>query len=128
MVLFDNGNLDEFLLFVHNFQTNLEALVTPAAVTKIQYLCTIVRGKALHQLNILYVEVGFMTLENLNLTIMGLRTYFTSVNFLSKQKCAMCRGMRKPCKLKVKCYAARLIYINEYLETFSGEKASEIFC
>ena len=128
MVLFDNGNPDEFLLFVRNFQINLEASVTPASVTKIQYLCRIVRGKALHQLNMLSVEVGFITLENLNLIILGLRTYFTAVNVMSKQKCTMFRVMRKPCKLKVKCYAARLIYINDYLDTFPGEKASEIFC
>ena len=47
-----------------------------AADAKIQYLCMLVRGKALRQIDTLYVEVGSMTTENLNLIILGLSTYF----------------------------------------------------
>ena len=39
---------------------------------------------------------------------------FSPVNFLSKQKRAMCRRMRKPSGLKVKRYVAHLIGLNEY--------------
>ena len=32
----------------------------------------------------------------------------------------MHRGMKKPCALTDRRYAARLIYLNEYLESFTG--------
>ena len=56
---------------------------------------------------------------------MVLGTYFPPVNALPKQKCAMRRGIRNPIKLKVRRYAARLIYINDYLAAFPGAKESE---
>ena len=37
----------------------------------------------------------------------------------------MRRGIRNPIKLKVRRYAARLIYINDYLAAFPGAKESE---
>ena len=42
------------------------------------------------------------------------------VNLLSKQKRAMRRCMKKPRRLKVRHYAARLIDLNEYLDSFPG--------
>ena len=57
MALFDNGNLEELLLFARNFQMNLETSVMIAASTKIQYLCTLLHGEALCKLYKLYVEV-----------------------------------------------------------------------
>ena len=50
--------------------------------------------------------------------ILQLVSYFFPVNFLSKQKRAMRRGMRKPRSLKVGRYAVRLIELNEYLDFF----------
>ena len=44
---------------------NIEASGTLAAGAKIQYLCMLVRGKALRQLNTLSTEVGSTTSENL---------------------------------------------------------------
>ena len=40
----------------------------------------------------------------------------------------MCRGMRKPPGLKVRLYAARLIYLNNYLAVLPGAKISENNC
>ena len=74
IALFNCGEPEEFLLFVRNFQMTLEASGTLAAGANIQYLCTLVRGKALCQLDIFSVEVVSMTTEHLNLIILGLGT------------------------------------------------------
>ena len=42
--LFDNGDLEEFLLFIWNFNMTLEASGTLKGGTKIQYLRTLARG------------------------------------------------------------------------------------
>ena len=47
--LFDNGEQEEFLLFVRNFNMTLAALGTLEAGTKYQYLHTLVRGEALRK-------------------------------------------------------------------------------
>ena len=44
---------------------------------------------------------------------------------LSKKKHAMRRGIRKPLKLNVRRYAARLIDLNEYLAAFPVARASD---
>ena len=49
MSLFDNGDPEEFLLFVRSFNMTLTVLGTLEAVAKVQYLCALVRGEALCQ-------------------------------------------------------------------------------
>ena len=44
--LFYNGDLEEFLLFVLNFNMTLEASETMVTGTNIEYLCTLVRVEA----------------------------------------------------------------------------------
>ena len=44
MDLFDNGDPEEFLLFVQNFNINLAASGKLVTGAKIQCLCTLVRG------------------------------------------------------------------------------------
>ena len=70
--LFDNGDPEEFFLFICNFQIFLEASGTLTARKNIQYLCMILRGEALRQLDMFYVEVGSTAIANLNLIILGL--------------------------------------------------------
>ena len=53
MALFDNGNPDDFLLFICNFYMTLEASVTLKYGAKIKYLCTLVRGEELRQFDAL---------------------------------------------------------------------------
>ena len=53
MALFDNGNPEEFLLFVWNFQMTLEESGYIAASINIRYLPTLLRGEVLHQLGVL---------------------------------------------------------------------------
>ena len=47
------------------------------------------------------------------------------MNFLSKQKRVMRFGMRNPCGLKVRRYAACFIDINEYLDFSPGATLSD---
>ena len=53
MALFDNGNPEEFLLFVWNFQMTLEESGYIAASINIRSLPTMLRGEVLHQLDVL---------------------------------------------------------------------------
>ena len=57
MALFYNGESEEFLLFIRNFNTTLEASGTLFSGVKIHYLRTLVRGEALHQLGAFSAEV-----------------------------------------------------------------------
>ena len=57
MALFDNGEPEEFLLFISNLNMTPEASVMLHAGAKIQYLFTLVSGEALRQLGTLYSEV-----------------------------------------------------------------------
>ena len=100
MDLFDRGDPKEFLLFIHNFQMTLEASGMLADNANIQYIRTLLCGKALRHLDMMSVEVGSTTTTHLNLIILVLYTYFFPINMLSKVKCAMPNRMRKPRKLK----------------------------
>ena len=95
-----------------------EASKTFDTSENIQYLCIILCDKALCQLDTLSDEVGSATTTHLNRIILVLGKYFYPIRELSKQKCAMCRGMRKKCDLKLRCYSARIIDINAYLAAF----------
>ena len=47
MSFFDNGELEDFLLFVRNFNMTLVATGTLETGSNIQYLCTLIYGEAL---------------------------------------------------------------------------------
>ena len=98
----------------------LKASGTLAAGANIQSLRMLLCGEALHKLDILSVAVVSTTADYLKSIILGLGTYFFSVNALSKQKRAMRRRMSKPCGLKVRRYTDRVINPNEYLAVFPG--------
>ena len=74
MSLFDNGNTEEFLLFVWNFQMNLKASGELSTSKNIQYLVTLLRREALRQIYMFSVEVGDTTTTHLNSIILGLGT------------------------------------------------------
>ena len=57
MSFFDNGNPEEFLLSVCNFNMTLAASGTLETGAKIKYFLTIVCGEVLHQFESLYAEV-----------------------------------------------------------------------
>ena len=66
MVLFENGEPEEFLLFVQNFKILLKALGTLAASENIQYLFTLLHGGAICQFDTLFDQVGSTTTINLS--------------------------------------------------------------
>ena len=125
MALFDKGDPEEFLQFVQNFQITFEASQKLADNAKIQQLCTLLHDKALCQLDTLSAEVLSATTTHLNRIILVLGTYFPPIHAFSKQKCAMCRGMRKPRGLKLRRHDSHMIDINAYLDAFYGAKASD---
>ena len=57
MSLFDNGEPEEFLLFVRNFNMTLSLSGMLEEGAKYQYLHTLVRGEALHQFGLLSADV-----------------------------------------------------------------------
>ena len=61
MYLFGHGEPDEFLLFVRNFQKTLANTGTLEKESKVQYLCTIARGKLLRQFDLLSADVEIRT-------------------------------------------------------------------
>ena len=94
MSLFDNGDPEEFFLFVRNFNMTLAVAGTLESDAKFQYLHTILHGEALRQFNSLFDAVESAETLDVNYIIWGLSQYFFSVSFLSKQKRTMCRGMK----------------------------------
>ena len=57
MALFYNRDPEEFLLFILNFNKNIEASITLKAGANIQHLRTLVRGEQLNQCDVLSAEV-----------------------------------------------------------------------
>ena len=68
MSLFDNEELEEFLLFVRNFNMTITESVMLEEGAKVQYLCTIIHREALRQFNSLYADMkgeNPITVENI---------------------------------------------------------------
>ena len=72
MSLFDNGNTEEFLLFVRNFKMNRVVSGTLETGTKVQYLRTLVHGEALHQFDLLYAGVEITNALTVEYILKGL--------------------------------------------------------
>ena len=72
MALFGNGEPDEFLLFVCNFNMNLEASGMMETSTKVQYLHTLVSGEALHQFDSMSVDAESANHLTVEAIILGL--------------------------------------------------------
>ena len=86
MSLFDNGELEEFLLFVRNFNITLAASGNLEEVVKFQYICTLVRVEVLRQFELFSSDVESTQTLNIEDIIKGLAWYFFPVNLLSKKK------------------------------------------
>ena len=125
MSFFDNGDPEELFLFVRNFNVTLADSGTLDTGANIQYLRTLVRGEELRHFDLLSADVDIPENLNVEYIIKGLELYFYLVHLLSKQKNAMRHGMKKPRGLKVRQYMARLIDLNEYLDSFHGANLSD---
>ena len=91
-------------------------------LANIQYLCMIVSAEVLRQFDTLSSDVESSTPLILEAIVLRLGMYFFPVNAMSKKNCAMCRKIRNPYGLKVRCYAARLVGLKKYLASFPGSK------
>ena len=58
MTLYDNGDMEEFLLFQQNNQTVLESSDSITKVSKIYYLRTLFHGQTLHEFKVLYEQIN----------------------------------------------------------------------
>ena len=97
MALFENGDPEEFLLFVRNFQMTLKASGTLTASAKIQYIHTLLRGEALRQLEAFSIDMGSTTTTHLNQIILSLGTYFSLLMHIQSKsaQCAAEKGSRR---------------------------------
>ena len=57
MALFDNGDMEEFFLFVRKFNMTLVVSGTLVMVTKVHYIHTLVHGESLYQFDMLSYDV-----------------------------------------------------------------------
>ena len=74
MALFDNGEPEEFLLLVQNFNMTLDTSRTLSSNAKLQYLRNIICGQAVRHFDTLCGQFGNTTTENLNQVILVLGT------------------------------------------------------
>ena len=70
--MFNNGETEEFLLFVCKFNMTPEASGTLDSVAKVQYLRTLVHGEALRQFDMLSSELEITTPLTVEAIILGL--------------------------------------------------------
>ena len=81
MTLFDNGNPEEFFLFMQNFKMTPEALDKLFSSVKLHYLPTVLHGKAPCQIDTFYDQTGSTNTPHLNRIILGVGTYFYLLTF-----------------------------------------------
>ena len=107
--MFGHDKQEEYQLFVCNSNMTLVARGVQVIYVNVHYLCTIVCGVALRNFDLLSVDVeNIDTPLNLDDLFKGLSWYFPHVNSLKKKRA------------KGRCYAARLIDLNEYFASFTG--------
>ena len=76
MALFSNGNTEEFLFFVCNFNMTLEVSEMLKTTENMQYLCTIFCGEALHKFDTLSADIESISSLKLVVIILVLGMYF----------------------------------------------------
>ena len=94
MPLFDNGEPEEFLLFIRNFNMTLATSGTLEAGAKYQYLCNIFCREALRHFESLSYYWESTQTPNGHDIIKGLSQYCFPVNLLFKEKITMRREMK----------------------------------
>ena len=100
MSLFDNGEPEEFILFVRTFNMTLTASGTLEICTKIKYLCNLVCGEAFNHFDFFSANTESTKTLNFEDIIKGLAQYFPPVNALSKKSAS--------CAVEWKNYALEL--------------------
>ena len=95
LALFDNGDPEEFLLFIRNFNMTIDASEKIVPSAKIKYFCMLVHEEDLCRFDMFSTEVGSTTSENLKSIILGLGTYFfLLIRCKKREQCAAEQGSR----------------------------------
>ena len=80
VALFENGEPEEFLLFIREFRKTLRANGVMPEIGRIQYLCTLLCGESLFEFETLSESVGSTTKRHLKQIIISLGTYLPPIN------------------------------------------------
>ena len=119
----DDGQPEEFLSLLRNFNIATDGTGTTTPYSWINYLRAMLRGQALRGFDKLQSQYVDATDNHLKLIQEGLLEYIFPIDKLSKQKYAMRRAMRKTQSIKFKRFAARLTEMNNSLPLFPGSDA-----
>ena len=106
MALFDNGNSEEFLLFIWDYNMTPEASGTLKSGIKIQFLPY--AGMLIHV--VCWGKKCYPRKHDV--VYFRFRCVLFPINVTVKKKCAIRHGMRKPRGLKVSCCYDPLIDLN----------------
>ena len=112
-ILFKNGELQvsppiKIPQLLTNFYKVMVGTGTSSTVGKIEFLRTLLQGKALREYNLIFATFGGTMATHLHEIRKGLLKYFLPRNALSKQKRDMICTMRKPRGVKLRQFVARL--------------------
>ena len=124
MSLFDNGEQEEILLFVRNFNTTLVMSGMLETGAKFQYLRTIVHGEDLCRFDSFSDDVESTEPLTVEYIIKRLALYPSPEIFIFKKPAMRC-GTMKPCGLKVRFYADCFIELNKFLALLTGATLSD---
>ena len=125
MALFENGQLDEFLLFVQYLQNTIDTIRVKLAAENIQYMRKLLCEKGLCEFETPSGTTSFTTNVNQNQIILGLGTYLFPINALYKKTSVRCQNMINTCALKVRNYSAHMVELDEYLSVFIGSGGTQ---
>ena len=90
---------------------------------KNQFLRTMLCWEALREFNVITSQVGSTTNGYLKLIKEGFLSYFSTINVLNNQKCAMRPAMRKPWDLQINIFVAGLTELKHHLLLFPSSSA-----
>ena len=98
---------------------------TLEAVVRVQYLHKLVQRELFRQFDYLYTDVEGKNPLTVEDYILVLSAYYFPVNLLSNKKGSMQCGMRRPKRLKVRGYTARLNGLNKLFALFLWENLNK---
>ena len=119
MATFKDGQPEEFLALLNNLKITINGTGNTPVEVQMNYLCTMLCEEALREFEELSSQNNGTKIAHLKHITEVLLGYFSRINALSKQKCAMLRVMCKLRDLPFKSFAKRLTELNNYLPLFT---------
>ena len=125
MNTFDDGQPEEFLSLLRNYNIATNGTGTTTPSSWINYLRTMLCGQALREFDKIQSQYGGATNNYLNIIQEVLLEYFFTISVLSKQKRSMRGAMHKPRSMTFKRFVARLTEINNFQILFPVPNSSK---